>query len=113
MVQKSVSSEVKRRGRPRAYDPAVAIEQAATVFWKAGYAGTSLDDLAAGRKHGRGLLALQHRVGDLRRVGQRRDAGLDHLEACDRDPGRNLLRQLTRDQVGRAAQALSAKMTIG
>ncbi|BAT61666.1 HTH-type transcriptional repressor ComR [Variibacter gotjawalensis] len=47
MVQKSVSSEAKRRGRPRAYDPAVAIEQAAAVFWKAGYAGTSLDDLAA------------------------------------------------------------------
>src|SRR5215510_9913914 len=37
--------EPKRRGRPRAYDPKVAIARAAEVFWKAGYAGTSLDDL--------------------------------------------------------------------
>ena len=39
---------VKRpRGRPRAYDPETALEQAAEVFWKNGYDGTSLDDLAA------------------------------------------------------------------
>lgn len=48
MVQKSVSSQgAKPRGRPRAYDPEVALEKAAAVFWKAGYAATSLDDLAA------------------------------------------------------------------
>ena len=45
MVQKSLA-EPKRRGRPRAYDPAQAIARAAAVFWKAGYAGTSLDDLS-------------------------------------------------------------------
>jgi AcrR family transcriptional regulator len=45
MVQKE--PEAKRRGRPRAYDPQVALARAAQVFWKAGYAGTSLDDLAA------------------------------------------------------------------
>jgi len=45
MVQKEQESG-KRRGRPRAYDPQVAIARAAEVFWKAGYAGTSLDDLA-------------------------------------------------------------------
>jgi AcrR family transcriptional regulator len=37
----------KKRGRPRAYDPDTAIAKAAEVFWKAGYAGTSLDDLVA------------------------------------------------------------------
>jgi AcrR family transcriptional regulator len=37
----------RKRGRPRAYDPEVAITRAAEAFWKAGYAGTSLDDLAA------------------------------------------------------------------
>jgi AcrR family transcriptional regulator len=37
----------KRRGRPRAYDPDVALRQALEAFWKGGYAGTSLDDLAA------------------------------------------------------------------
>jgi TetR/AcrR family transcriptional regulator, copper-responsive repressor len=48
MVQKrSKEAEPRRRGRPRAYDPQVALARAAQVFWKAGYAGTSLDDLVA------------------------------------------------------------------
>ena len=48
MVQKQTEKpEAKRRGRPRAYDPQVALARAAEVFWKAGYAGTSLDDLVA------------------------------------------------------------------
>jgi len=34
------------RGRPRAYDPETALRQATGAFWKAGYAGTSLDDLS-------------------------------------------------------------------
>ena len=45
MVQKK-EDEPKRRGRPRAYDPQEAIARAAERFWKAGYAGTSLDDLS-------------------------------------------------------------------
>lgn len=44
MVQKSAS---KPRGRPRAYDPAVALRQAMQTFWQKGYAGTSVDDLCA------------------------------------------------------------------
>jgi TetR/AcrR family transcriptional regulator, copper-responsive repressor len=50
MVQKTAKepqAEPKRRGRPRAYDPDEAIARAAAQFWKAGYAGTSLDDLVA------------------------------------------------------------------
>src|SRR3954465_11362450 len=47
MVQKKLTAGAKRRGRPRAYDPETAIARAAATFWKAGYAGTSLDDLAA------------------------------------------------------------------
>src|SRR5262245_66574327 len=42
MVQK----EPKRRGRPRAYDPDVALARAIEGFWQAGYAATSLDDLS-------------------------------------------------------------------
>jgi AcrR family transcriptional regulator len=44
MVQK----EAKRpRGRPRAYDPDIALAQAMGAFWDRGYAGTSLDDISA------------------------------------------------------------------
>jgi AcrR family transcriptional regulator len=37
----------KRRGRPRAYDPQVALAKATDTFWAQGYAGASLDDLSA------------------------------------------------------------------
>jgi len=54
MVQKKskpatheASGATPRRGRPRQYDPDEALTHAAEVFWKKGYAGTSLDDLAA------------------------------------------------------------------
>jgi AcrR family transcriptional regulator len=69
MVQK----EPKRRGRPRAYDPDVALARALESFWQAGYAATSLDDLseatgmnrpslygAFGDKHDLYLRALAH-----------------------------------------------------
>jgi AcrR family transcriptional regulator len=36
----------RRRGRPREYDPDRALARAADSFWKSGYSGTSLDDLA-------------------------------------------------------------------
>jgi TetR/AcrR family transcriptional regulator, copper-responsive repressor len=50
MVQKSVQTtapEAKRRGRPRSYEPDVALRRAMEAFWKAGYSATSLDDLSA------------------------------------------------------------------
>jgi AcrR family transcriptional regulator len=53
MVQKKnrksedASSQPKRRGRPRAYDPEIALARATDSFWHAGYSGTSLDDLSA------------------------------------------------------------------
>jgi AcrR family transcriptional regulator len=40
-------AEPKRRGRPRAYEPEVALSRALDVFWKEGFAATSLDDLSA------------------------------------------------------------------
>src|SRR3954471_21107486 len=46
-ITKDAQAEPKRRGRPRAYDPGEGLARAADTFWKAGYAGTSLDDLAA------------------------------------------------------------------
>lgn len=42
MVQK----EMRARGRPKSYDREEAMMAALQTFWRAGYAGTSLDDLA-------------------------------------------------------------------
>lgn len=39
--------EKRPRGRPRAYEPEAALKQATDAFWKAGYSGTSLDDISA------------------------------------------------------------------
>jgi AcrR family transcriptional regulator len=43
MVQKG---EKRPRGRPREYDPLVALQRAKDAFWNAGFAGTSLDELS-------------------------------------------------------------------
>ena len=45
MVQNS-DDIPKRRGRPRAYDPEAALQQAMDAFWRHGYSGTSLDELS-------------------------------------------------------------------
>jgi TetR/AcrR family transcriptional regulator, copper-responsive repressor len=42
-----MESATRPRGRPRSYDPDVALERARDTFWRAGYAATSLDELAA------------------------------------------------------------------
>ncbi len=44
---KTGKAEKRPRGRPRAYEPQAALRRATDAFWKAGYAGTSLDDIAA------------------------------------------------------------------
>src|SRR5499433_1156420 len=44
----SVAEQAQRpRGRPRAYDPGVALQRVQETFWAQGYSRTSLDDLAA------------------------------------------------------------------
>jgi AcrR family transcriptional regulator len=45
MAQKKIT-EAKPRGRPRAYDPTTALQQALGVFWNTGYSGASLDSIA-------------------------------------------------------------------
>ena len=51
MVQKTERDAPKaappRRGRPRAFEPETALIQAMDVFWKDGFAATSLDDVSA------------------------------------------------------------------
>jgi AcrR family transcriptional regulator len=46
MAQKKIS-EGKGRGRPRAYDPQTALQQALGVFWNTGYSAASLDSIAS------------------------------------------------------------------
>ncbi|MET4803277.1 TetR/AcrR family transcriptional regulator [Bradyrhizobium sp. LB11.1] len=50
MVQKSkppaAANEPKRRGRPRAYEPEIALGKALDLFRRQGFAATSLDDLS-------------------------------------------------------------------
>ncbi len=45
--QTTQSPQGKRRGRPRAYNPEVALAKATEIFWAQGFAGASLDDLSA------------------------------------------------------------------
>src|SRR5436190_5439966 len=88
VVQKESKAEPKRRGRPRAYDPQAALARAAETFWKAGYAGTSLDDLSAATGMNRPSLYAA--------FGDKRDLYLKTLEYY-RDEGRELARRTLAD----------------
>ena len=50
MVHKSARNALntapRKRGRPRAFEPEVALAQAMDVFWTDGFAGASLDDVS-------------------------------------------------------------------
>jgi AcrR family transcriptional regulator len=78
MVQKP---EKRRRGRPRAYDPGVALERAMDAFWDGGFSGTSLDELSARTEMNRPSLyaafgdkqALYLKTLDSYRAGRRAD----------------------------------------
>src|SRR5881409_1280361 len=87
MVQKE-KREPKKRGRPRTYDPARALARAAEVFWKAGYAGTSLDDLVEATGMNRPSLYAA--------FGDKRDLYLKTLEYY-RDESRTLARAALAD----------------
>lgn len=90
---------VKRpRGRPRAYEPDVALRQAANAFWKAGYAGTSLDDISAAT--GMNRPSLRAAFGDkhdiyvkaLRDYWSRKFAAIHDAFAGDKALGETLMR---------------------
>src|SRR3954471_3942213 len=89
MVQKRARQpEGKPRGRPRAYDPQAALARAAEVFWKAGYAGTSLDDIVEATGMNRPSLYAA--------FGDKRDLYLKTLEHY-RDESRALARAALAD----------------
>ena len=88
MVQKRKDAAPKRRGRPRAYDPEAALARAAATFWKAGYAGTSLDDLSEATGMNRPSLYAA--------FGDKRDLYLKTLEHY-REESRALAQQVLAD----------------
>src|SRR4051795_5728000 len=46
-VKTEAAAEPKRRGRPRAYQPEIALGKALDLFRRDGFAATSLDELSA------------------------------------------------------------------
>jgi AcrR family transcriptional regulator len=56
------AEKTRTRGRPKAYDPEKALDQAAALFWERGFDGTSLDDL--GTAMGMGRPSIYNAFGD-------------------------------------------------
>jgi len=82
----------KSRGRPRNFDPGTALEQARDVFWDAGYAASSLDELSAAMQMNRP--SVYAAFGDkealyLKTLEGYRDAGAEAMRAA-LDPARPL-----------------------
>jgi TetR/AcrR family transcriptional regulator, copper-responsive repressor len=46
MARKTNETTPVRRGRPRAYDAQTALKRATDEFWRTGYSGTSIDNIA-------------------------------------------------------------------
>lgn len=47
MSRRKSETAAATRGRPRAYDAEAALKQATETFWRTGYSGTPLDEIAA------------------------------------------------------------------
>lgn len=80
-----MNDEQKKRGRPRAYDPKKALSRARDVFWDAGFAASSLDDLGSAMSMNRP--SLYGAFGDkqalyLRTLELYRDEGLAAMRAA-------------------------------
>ena len=67
-MAQNMTEKVQRRraGRPRAYDPDVALDKAAQLFWKHGYSAVSLDDIV--RATGMKRPSLAAAFGDKRAI---------------------------------------------
>jgi AcrR family transcriptional regulator len=78
-------AESRGRGRPRGFDPEVALDRAREVFWDAGYAASSLDELSEAMQLNRP--SVYAAFGDkealyLETLGRYRDAGADAMVAA-------------------------------
>jgi AcrR family transcriptional regulator len=82
----------RRRGRPRGFDPETALARARDVFWDAGFAASSLDELSAAMEMNRP--SVYAAFGDkealyLKTLADYRDAGAAGMRA-ELDPKRPL-----------------------
>ncbi len=84
MRKSTKNTELRPRGRPRSYDPEKAMARATEVFWDAGYAAASLDDISDATRMNRP--SLYNAFGDKRKL---------YLAALDgyREMGRNVMRE--------------------
>ncbi|MDX1873246.1 TetR/AcrR family transcriptional regulator [Mycolicibacterium sp. 120266] len=86
-------------GRPKEFDPGVAIDQAMHVFWGRGYGATTPQDLADRLKIGKG--SLYHAFGGKRQLFDRAlrrylDMGVETVSALLAEPGpaKDILRRV-------------------
>lgn len=92
------STESKGRGRPRAYDPQAALQQALGVFWNTGYSGASLDSIATAA--GMNRPSLYAAFGDkhalyIKALDQYWETAHAAMRAALTDPGLTLEQALT------------------
>jgi AcrR family transcriptional regulator len=89
---KQSRTRARPRGRPRAFDPETALARARDVFWDAGYAASSLDELSAAMEMNRP--SIYAAFGDkealyLKALADYRDAGAAGMRVA-LDPQRPL-----------------------
>ncbi|KAB0480671.1 DNA-binding transcriptional regulator, AcrR family [Pseudomonas reinekei] len=92
-------TEGKGRGRPRAYDPQTALQQALGVFWSTGYSGASLDSIASAA--GMNRPSLYAAFGDkhslyIKALEQYWEVASADMQAALTDPGLTLREALMR-----------------
>src|SRR5450755_4517751 len=87
---KDTAPTPKRRGRPRAYEPDVALGRALDLFRKSGFAATSLDDLSTAT--GMNRPSLYGAFGDKREL---------YIKSHQRyrDDARAAMREIFRDEM--------------
>ncbi len=76
MASSPAITPLRPRGRPRAFDPESVLMQAAEVFWRQGFAATSLDDLVAAT--GVNRPSLYATFGDKEAIYQKAMAQIQH-----------------------------------
>jgi AcrR family transcriptional regulator len=85
METRKTGTRGRPRGRPRGFDPEAALGRARDVFWDAGYAASSLDELSAAMEMNRP--SVYAAFGDkealyLKALAEYRDAGAEGLRAA-------------------------------